>query len=1031
MCFLQELNNQRQQDVRTFQRHPGVRRTMEDMYPYRAHFIYELLQNAEDVGATHASFELYEDRLVFRHDGKPFTEEDVKGITTIGAENEYNEDDKIGRFGVGFKSVFAYSETPSIWSRKYSFQISDLVVPNKIESRPELEDQTEFKFPFNNPEKEPGSAYDEIKTGLGELAETTLLFLTNLKSISWRIGYTENGNVLRIQHPDNHIEILKKIDSKTTKPCHFLKFSEPAQKLEKQNVAIAFELDFLKGVSQFDPNKKIVKQFHIKPASPGRVAVFFLAEKETPGLRFHLHAPFVPDVSRASVKDTPANDPLFDQLAALAASSLHEIRDLGLLTREVLAVLPNQYDQMPERYQCIRDAIIKEMKSEPLTPIHGRNGHAPASRMLQAGATFKNLLTDEDLAFFHGTEKNWVVSKTQRNNEINRFLQQLDIREWDTDEFLGEIDTVPGFRNWLSRKPIEWHQQFYAALWELDRQGKIYLAKDKPVVRLASEEYTIGEDCFFPDDTQTDSDTMPRVDSRVYTSGKNKKQQQDDAKKFLQGIGVREAGEREQVEVILNKRYTIEVEILNKKTYLTDLKRFIALVEREPNCAKLFEDYYIFECEGDQWCQPSQVYLDEPFLETGLQSYYKPQGDNAKLFPLDGRYQNCGILLKKVSAFAEATGAKTTLTPNRVDTFYHPQSSELRADYDSYDVIRTKGARLTKTAIDDDWKIPGLSDALKQKSERLSLLIWKTMCAAKAEILQARFRPNQQYETRIAPSSLVLQLEQAQWIPQREGRFVRPSQASRDLLPDGFAFDSGWPWLKALKFGDEIAERSKAQRQQRAFAKEFGFKDEDSLHDGQEFVALLPAEVRKQILDKYRDRDRCELPEHEPSNPDRRAQRIGEMEADAPGRKTEIRKRTVAINRNQVTEGAKAYLKSQYTNDDGDMFCQICQKPLPFKRNGGDWYFECVEIMEEQELSRHHTQNYLALCPNHAAMFKHANGLSSGELKEKIINLNINVRKLEIKLAKQDQKIYFTTIHLTDLRTVIKTQDNGGDGDDE
>ena len=546
MTFLDEVYEKRKNlaEVLRDEEYSGIREIVEDLYPDRAHFIYELLQNAEDANATEANFKLYKDRLIFQHNGNPFSKEDVWSITNIGKGSKRDKEDKIGRFGVGFKSVFAYSKTPSIWSSTYSFQINDLVLPTAIDSRPELEDQTEFKFPFNNPEKEPGSAYDEIKMGLGDLAETTLLFLTNLESITWNIGDEDNGVVLKAQHSDHHLEVLKQVGGATTESCHFLKLTAPVEGLEKQNVAVAFELDFLPDIKLLESSKPIAEQLRITSASPGRVAVFFPAEKETPGLRFHLHAPFVPDVSRASVKDTPANNPLFDQLAALAASSLHEIRDLGLLTREVLAVLPNQYDQMPERYQCIRDAIIKEMKSEPLTPIHGRNGHAPASRMLQAGATFKNLLTDEDLAFFHGTEKNWVVSTTQKNNEVDRFLQQLDIREWDTDEFLKEYHSdADGFRNWLSSKTVEWHQQFYAVLWELDSQGKLHLAKDKPVVRLASGEYAIGRNCFFPDDTQTDSDIMPRVDLRVYTSGKNKKQK-DDARKFLQEIGVREAGER-------------------------------------------------------------------------------------------------------------------------------------------------------------------------------------------------------------------------------------------------------------------------------------------------------------------------------------------------------------------------------------------------------------------------------------------------------------------------------------------------------
>ena len=40
----------------------------EDFYPDRAHFVYELLQNAEDAGATEVSFILTPDRLVCEHD---------------------------------------------------------------------------------------------------------------------------------------------------------------------------------------------------------------------------------------------------------------------------------------------------------------------------------------------------------------------------------------------------------------------------------------------------------------------------------------------------------------------------------------------------------------------------------------------------------------------------------------------------------------------------------------------------------------------------------------------------------------------------------------------------------------------------------------------------------------------------------------------------------------------------------------------------------------------------------------------------
>jgi hypothetical protein len=1033
MNVIAEIRREKEDLARVLKKHPGIRKLVEDIYPDRAHFIYELLQNAEDADATEATFTLEDDHLIFDHNGRPFSKEDIDAITDIGEGTKAEDTEKIGRFGVGFKAVFAYCETPSIWSPTFSFKISELVLPHEIPSNDDLDQKTRFEFPFNNPKKEPGSAYDEIRAGLDELAETTLLFLTNLESISWRIGEADSGVVLKIQHSDDHLEVLKQVGGRTTESCHFLKFSAPVEGLGKQNVAVAFELDFLPDIKQFESSEQIARQLRITPASPGRVAVFFPAEKETSGLRFHLHAPFVPELSRASVKETPANNPLFDQLAELAASSLHEIRDLGLLTREFLGALPNRADQIPARYQCIREAIVEEMKRQPLTPAHGGEGHAAASQMLQARATLKNLLTNDDLAFLHGTEKHWAVAATQRNNEVDRFLQQLEIQYWDTDEFLDHIDEALArddsdewyfdaneFWNWLSGKTIEWHQKFYSVLWELEGEYKLHHARDLPLVRLANGKYGKGKESFFSDETSTDADLMPRVDAGVYTSGKNKKQQ-DDARKYLEAIGVREVGEREQVEAILRQRYTYEAELPDEKTYRTDLKRFIAVVESDPGSAPLFHDYYVVEGK-DGWDKPSKFFLDHPILETGLLPYYRALGDDAGRAPLSDAYTDRGIPSKRLASFLSAIGIQKELPVRKqFVTSQHPNSDELLRDY-------RRNTRRTHTEIDDDWIIPHLSKVLATPSYEMSKLIWSRLQTTPLKVFEARYRPNQQYPLRRAPSTLCLTLQRTAWVPQNGGSFVRPAEASRDLLPGGFPFDPEWQWLKAINFGAEVAKRSEVQQRKKAVAKELGFEDDDTLERAKQF-ALMPPEEQKRVLADFEDRQKFELPEHEPSNPDRRAQRVGAMAAEAPGRRTEVRNRSVSVGLEAVKEEAGQYLSQQYTNPDGEMICQACKKPLPFKLDDGTSFFERVQFLGE--LRKRHYQNYLALCPNHAAMFQHTNG-SRDQLMNMVNDANAN--ELEIILAQRPTQVYFTKTHLSDLRALIQAEDEHDDskgGDDE
>jgi hypothetical protein len=78
----------------------------EDFYPDKAHFVYELLQNAEDAGATEITFTLTPEKLVCEHNGRAFTLADVTSITGLHDSTKANAQDKIGKFGVGFKSVF-------------------------------------------------------------------------------------------------------------------------------------------------------------------------------------------------------------------------------------------------------------------------------------------------------------------------------------------------------------------------------------------------------------------------------------------------------------------------------------------------------------------------------------------------------------------------------------------------------------------------------------------------------------------------------------------------------------------------------------------------------------------------------------------------------------------------------------------------------------------------------------------------------------------------------------------------------------
>lgn len=997
----------------------------EDFYPDRAHFVYELLQNAEDAGATQVTFTLKQDRLVCEHDGRrAFTEADVTAITGIHNSTKDKILDRIGKFGVGFKSVFVYTQSPIVRSGEFSFRIVEMILPEPIAPDPSIGNRTRFEFPFDNDKKLPDEACAEIAAGLNDLDETTLLFLSSLQAIKWKIDNGASGEVLRHVHSDSHFEILKQTESQTTASSHFLKFDQSVPGLSTHRVAVAFPLGFLAGVREFDSATPLAEQMKIVPASQGRVAVFFTAAKETSGLLFHLHGPFVPELSRASIKETPANEPLFKQLAELCGHSLHKIKDLGLLTSEFLSVLPNPQDQIPPRYQSIRDAIIEEMKSKPLTPTHDR-GHASANRLMQAKASLKSLLSEDDIEFLVDYENDpplWAIGATQRNNRIDNFLAGLEIQDWGIDkliETLQEKTTMGGryisvapyyvtgpdeeFMRWLERKSPEWLQQFYVLLHdETVQSGLLRSLKSLKIVRLSDGTFGVPAHCFFENDHTGDG--LPTVDALVYSSGRSKPQQEK-AKKFLSDLGVRELGEAEEVELILNARYTKEAEIPADKIYLRDLKRFVALVRQQPEKAKLFAPYYIFLGDDDQWHIPGGIYLDQPYKQTDLSAYYGRLGDDAECAALHASYKERGIKLEQIGAFAQLVGARTNLKIENRDCRRNPK----------WDYLRSVGGDRHTSPIDRDFSIPKLSDLLKTPSLELSRLVWRTLTALPSypDYLQATYQRNQSWGARYADSMLVHELRNAAWVPQGDGRFVRPAEASRGALPEGFPFDSGSKGLKAIQFGSEAERLSAKKREQEDVAKIAGFSDANALERAKRFAAL-PEEEQERFFAEREAAAKSAVPDRDPANPQKRARNVAEQAENAPDKESEIRSRSVSIGREDVKAEAEQYLRQHYRNAEGEMTCQICKGPLPFKLDDGSEFFETVEFLPG--LKKRHHQNYLALCPNHSAMYRHANGS-----KDIICNMveDLTGNELEVILAQKDMTIYLSAIHVIDIKAVL------------
>ena len=361
-----------------------LRRSLEriiQLYTDKSHFVYELLQNAEDAGATEIRFVQYSDRLEVMHDGKSFTTENLQGLCDIGQSDKVNDLNQIGEFGVGFKSVFGICETVRLYSspRKkelaenchpFAVEIKDFTKPVDIPAVDVPAGYTTlFVFPYSvgfqfSGFKNLAALNEAITKRLKNLGVTTLLFMRHLELIEYEIkipGKEASGEYLLDAEPINdhctRVSAIESEDDKTDESLSFIKFSMPIDsRVSTRTIDVAFTV----------ATGKEGKTTFQKAKNP-YISVYFPTETESK-LDFIVQGPFRTTPNRSSVPaDEEENEALAEQTAKLLRQSVLELRDMGLLDLSLIRILPldeDDFDVYPlfyPLYEEMRDLFSSEL----------------------------------------------------------------------------------------------------------------------------------------------------------------------------------------------------------------------------------------------------------------------------------------------------------------------------------------------------------------------------------------------------------------------------------------------------------------------------------------------------------------------------------------------------------------------------------------------------------------------------------------------------------------------------------------------
>ena len=303
------------------------------LYSERTHFIFELIQNAEDAGATDLTFALFADRLEVSHDGRDFTVADVRAICGVGQGTKADDLTQIGEFGIGFKAVYAYTDSPQIHSGAENFRIEKYVRPGAVAPLAEPAAATVFVLPFDRPEVPAAVAVGEISAALANIGVETLLFLRNIERVRCCGLLTADVVLTRTSAP--RAESGRRVSLSSGRALgrgdeEWFVWERPLDGLghPAQRVEIAFMVR-----PEIDSRRLIRRE-----TSP--LVVFFPTQKET-FLGFVLQGPYRTTPARDNVPEHDEwNQALVRETASLLADVLAGLRDEGLLTVEVLQALP-------------------------------------------------------------------------------------------------------------------------------------------------------------------------------------------------------------------------------------------------------------------------------------------------------------------------------------------------------------------------------------------------------------------------------------------------------------------------------------------------------------------------------------------------------------------------------------------------------------------------------------------------------------------------------------------------------------------
>jgi hypothetical protein len=461
---------------------------LSSLYTDQGRFLEEILQNAEDAYARLADgvkgnlrFSLYRDRLDVFHDGRDFDEADLMAITTFGSTTKsgHPEVNLIGKFGIGFRSVYAVTRQPEIHSGKWHFRIDDYEVLEAVDPvKIEKTYGTLIRLPFG--EDKGGKVFRAVREALIKLKAQPLLFIKNIKEIEIliegkdfrRISVTEE-TLDEVFSKKSLLDTTKKGDRYDYLVCHGVEKDE-------NKFSFCFRL-----ATNEKGDELVVRE----PLSP--IFVYFPTHHQS-GLSFLMHAAFTTNPTREFIpfdqQSAPENLRLFDRALRFLLTQLPKFSKYIRVDPsffDVLYASPGPLKGIDEA--GFHKALLPVLFKKKLIPVQGGVHETAENIAIADSKDIQQLLGSKELELLF-QKKAWLDCGFDTFPDAKSWLKNsCKFREVDAYSFAFRLAVhIAAFKD----KKRPWFIDLYSflavhpELWDELHRHEHYSLRTKSIIKL-------------------------------------------------------------------------------------------------------------------------------------------------------------------------------------------------------------------------------------------------------------------------------------------------------------------------------------------------------------------------------------------------------------------------------------------------------------------------------------------------------------------------------------------------------------------